>query len=110
MPFISTVSFTVPFVFINMMCTAPSSNLYSPVHEAPSGIYPQSKSLVSSPYAPTARSVTPSPSRSPMAATEWPKRSYADRSGPWGVLAFISLVSLTVPSAYINMMCTAPVS
>ena len=52
---ISTVESTEPSVFIKKMCTAPR-------------LAPPS----SSPLAPTAKSFTPSPSKSPMFATDMP--------------------------------------
>ena len=53
---ISTIEATEPSVFMNMMCTAPR---LVPV---------PSSSLI----APTAKSFTPSPSRSPKFSTEYP--------------------------------------
>ena len=58
LPLISTVLFTVPSEFRNRRWTAPRS--------APPA---------SSPAAPTARSGTPSPSRSPTEAADFPKWS-----------------------------------
>ena len=88
---ISTVSSTVPSVFINIMCTAP---------RAP----PES----SSPYAPTAKSFTPSLFKSPMFAIDLPKKSELDSVGPFVVEELISTVESTEPSVFINIMCTAP--
>ena len=51
----------------------------------------------SSPVAPTARSPTPSPSRSPIAASDAPKASLAARDGPLAVEALISAVLFTEP-------------
>ena len=67
-PLISTVRFTVPLPCISMRCTAPAF-----------------ESTASSPGAPAARSVTPSPSRSPKNATDCPKKSLSVRDGPFGV-------------------------
>ena len=63
---------------------------------------------VSSPPAPAAISGIPSLSRSPMLATDVPKPSPSDSVGPFSVLPFISAVLLMEPSAFMNMMCTAP--
>ena len=62
----------------------------------------------SSPYAPTAKSFTPSPSKSPMFATEYPKPSLFASVGPFVVEELISTVESTEPSVFMNMMCTAP--
>ena len=92
-PFISMVSLTVPSGFISMTWTVPRS------------VPP-----VSANGAPAAMSGVPSPSRSPIPATEEPKVSSSESDGPWGVLdvPFISMVSLTVPSGFISMMWTVP--
>ena len=55
-----------PSVFINKMYTAPLS------------FPPDASSL----FAPTAKSLTPSPSRSPMFATESPKRKLSFNENP----------------------------
>ena len=88
---ISTVRFTVPSAFRNRRWTAPRS--------APPA---------SSPVAPTARSGTPSPSRSPTEAADAPNESYADSEGPLAVLPLISTVRFTVSLAFMNMTWTAP--
>ena len=92
-PFISVVCFMVPSGFISITWTAPRPR-------------PASASR----GAPTAMSGTPSPSRSPMPATDSPNWSSLPREGPLGVLAvpFISTVFFTVPLAFINMMWIAP--
>ena len=89
--FISMVPFTEPSEFMNMMCTAPRS------------VPP-----ASSPQAPAAMSGTPSPSRSPIPATDMPKRSSFDRVGPFAVSSFIAMASFTEPSAFMNIICMAP--
>ena len=43
-----------------------------------------------------------------MDATDLPRLSLSARTGPFGVVPLISEVLLTVPSAFISMMCTAP--
>ena len=91
-PLISAVFLTVPSAPISIMCTEPLS-----VPPAPS-----------SPGAPAARSGTPSPSRSPTNATDRPKESRADRSGPFRVELPISAVLLITPSRFISITCTAP--
>ena len=63
---------------------------------------------VSSPVAPTAKSSTPLLSKSPMFATEIPKRSPSLKTGPLVVLELISSVDLTEPSVFMYKMCTAP--
>ena len=50
----------------------------------------------------------PSPSRSPIPAMDAPNWSRFDSAGPFVVVSFISAVSLTVPSAFMNIICTAP--
>ena len=60
---ISTVLSTEPSVFINIMCTAPRA--------LPPLALPFSS--ISSPCVPTAMSLTPSPFKSPMFATDIPK-------------------------------------
>ena len=60
--------------------------------------------------APAARSGTPSRSRSPRKATEWPNLSPMRRDGPLVVDPLISLMSLIVPSAFSSTKCTTPVS
>ena len=84
---ISTVESTEPSVFINMMCTAPR-------------FLPSSSSWA----APTAKSFTPSPSKSPMFAIEAPNLSLADSVGPFSVESLITTVDFTEPSVSINMM------
>ena len=91
---ISTVESTEPSVFMNMICTAPRS-------------VPPS----SSPYAPAAKSFTPSPSKSPMFATDMPNLSLSDNVGPFAVESLISTVDFTSPSAadaYGNETYNAP--
>ena len=58
--------------------------------------------------APTTKSLTPSPFRSPMCARPVPKASPADNVGPLSVELLISIVSSTEPSEFINKICTAP--
>ena len=70
---ISLIDFTVPSVFMNMMC------------------------IVLSPYAPTTKSLTPSPSKSPMFATAVPKLSPLN-SPRLAVSSLISTVESTEPS------------
>ena len=89
---ISAVLFTVPSEFMNRTCSAPLP-------------FPPA----SSPGAPAAMSGTPSRSRSPMPATEWPNWSTRPSDGPLGVEPFISAVLFTVPSGLRNMTWTAPV-
>ena len=72
-PFIFAVDLTEPSGFTNTTWTAPP---------------PPSRG------APTARSSAPSPSRSPMLATEDPNRSPSDRSGPFEVEPFIFAVEM----------------
>ena len=88
---ISAVLFTVPSEFKYSRWTAPAPG-------APA------LSLV----APAARSGTPSPSRSPTAASEEPNSSLADSCGPLALEALISAVLFTVPSEFRYMMWTAP--
>ena len=90
---ISAVLFTVPSELSSMTCTAP---LESPP--------------ASSPGAPAATSGTPSPSKSPMPATDEPKLSLSASEGPLGVPAPIHAMLATVPSLSMNMTRTAPVS
>ena len=52
----------------------------------------------------------PSPSRSPIPATEWPNSSPASSVGPSTVEEFISTVSFIVPSAFISITWIAPLS
>ena len=70
------VLFTVPLEFISMTYTT----------------------FLPSPFAlsraPTARSGTPSPSRSPMDATDVPKKSWSARTGPFGVRPLISMAAV----------------
>ena len=94
--FTSTVPSTAPFppVMIslrNMTCTAPRP---SPP--------------ASSPQAPATMSGIPSLSRSPMLATDMPKVSSSDSAGPPVVPPFIVTVPFTEPSAFMNIICTAP--
>ena len=79
---------------MNMMCTAPRLVPPSP----------------SSYAAPTAKSPTPSPSRSPIFAMEYPKRSPLFNVGPFVVKSLISTVESTEPepSSFMNMIFTAP--
>ena len=88
---ISAVLFTVPSEFKYSRWTAPAPG-------APA------LSLV----APAARSGTPSPSRSPTAASEEPKKSLPASCGPLALEALISAVLFTVPSEFRYMMWTAP--
>ena len=74
---ISTVLCTVPFAFINMMCMAP--RLVPPA---------------SSKFAPTAMSFMPSLFRSPMFATDAPKKSPSASTGPFVVVSLISTTEL----------------
>ena len=62
----------------------------------------------SSPQAPAATSGTPSPSRSPMPATDEPKLSLSASDGPFAVVEFISAVLFTVPSEFRNSTCSTP--
>ena len=78
---ISAVFFAVPSEFMNTTWTAP--------------LLPSSPT--SSPVAPTAMSSTPSPSTSPMPATEVPNKSPSSSEGPLGVVEFISAVFLGPP-------------
>ena len=89
-PFISVVCFTVPSGFISMTWTV--SLVLRP---------PKKK-----PGAPAAISGVPSPSRSPMPATEEPSLSPSASDGPLGVLAvpFIAMVCFTVPLGFISIM------
>ena len=91
-PFISAVLFTVPSELRNMTCRAPTD-----VPEA-----------ASSPGAPAARSGTPSPSRSPTAASDEPNASSFASEGPFGVDELISAALFTVPSRFISSRWTAP--
>ena len=59
-------------------------------------------------YAPTAMSLTPSPSRSPMLVTDLPKLSLSFSTGPLVVLSLISTVLFGVPLLFSSMMCIAP--
>ena len=88
---IFTLLFTVPFAFSRSTCTAPR---YVPP--------------VSSRTAPTARSVTPSPSKSPSDATELPNESESVSVGPPFVPLAIFTLLATVPFAFSNSTCTAP--
>ena len=90
---ISAVPFTVPSEFMNRTWTAP-------LLRCPS----------SSPGAPAAMSPTPSPSRSPMPATDEPKASSSASDGPFCVVELISAVPFTVPSEFMNRTWTAPLS
>ena len=89
---ISTVESTEPSVFINMICTAPR------LLPVPS----------SSCIAPTAKSLTPSPSRSPIFSAEYPNRSSFVNVGPFVVSELISTVDFTEPSLSMNNICTVP--
>ena len=53
---------------------------------------------LSSRGAPTAKSSTPSPSRSPMFAMDSPKRSWSINTGPFTVESLIATVDFTEPS------------
>ena len=77
-PFISAVLFTVPSELRNSRCTVPVS--------------------FRSPPAPTARSATPSRSKSPISATDEPNLSSRPSAGPLLVPAFTARDS-EVPSA-----------
>ena len=79
---------------MNMICTAPRWLPPSP----------------SSYAAPTAKSPFPSPSRSPMFAMEYPKRSPLFNVGPFAVKSLISTVESTEPEplSFMNIMFTAP--
>ena len=87
----SAACFAVPSGLRNRMWTAP--RLLPPA---------------SSPTAPAAMSATPSPSTSPIPATEAPKLSLSASEGPFAVDEFISAVLFTVPSELRNRMWTAP--
>ena len=87
--------FTVPSRFMNRTWTAPE-------------LLPASPEPASWFSAPAARSGTPSPSRSPMPATEEPNESRSETLGPPGVAELISAVLFTVPSELRNMTWTAP--
>ena len=91
--FISVVFFGPPYECSVITCTAPRR-------------FPPS----SSPFAPTAMSGTPSPSTSPMPATEVPNSSSSASDGPFAVVELISVVFLIVPSEFIKSTCTAPLS
>ena len=93
-PLISAVLFTVPSELRNIMWTAP---LFVDAPPAPSSI-----------SAPAATSGTPSPSRSPTPASEEPNPSPSESEGPFAVDELISAVLFTVPSAFMNSRCTAP--
>ena len=84
---ISEVLFTVPSAFISMTYTA---LLPSP--------------LALSPIVPTARSGTPSPSRSPMDATDMPKKSLSAKTGPFGVWSLISMAAVGYTSSLTRAM------
>ena len=86
--------FTVPSEFMYSMWTAPEL----------------ARSPSSSPNAPTARSATPSRSRSPSGARDEPKKSPLVSCGPLAVEEFISAVLLTVPSGLRYSMWTVPAS
>ena len=88
---ISAVRFTVPSELRYSRWTAPAE-------EAPA----------SSPFAPTAMSAFPSPSRSPTAARDRPKESPLASRGPLAVEALISTVRFTVPSELRYSRWTAP--
>ena len=88
---ISTVDFTEPFVFKNEICTAPF-------------LFPSSESRV----APTAKSFTPSPSKSPMFSTDQPYQYPFPKVGPFVVESLISTADFTAPSSSMNKTCTAP--
>jgi len=89
--FILYESFTLPFVFKNKIQTAPL-------------LVPPS-SLKSSP---TARSWIPSPSKSPMLATDCPKKSPLNSLPLPNLLTFILKESLTLPFVFRNSIQTAP--
>ena len=90
---IFTVSFTVPSGFISITWTEPLPR-------------PPLLSLI----APAAMSGVPSPSRSPMPATDSPKEPEFVRLGPLGVLEvpLISIVLFMVPSGRISITWTTP--
>ena len=94
-PFISAVLLTVPSEFMYIMCSAP--------------VFSDALLLVpSSLSAPAAISATPSPSRSPMPATEEPNMSPSESDGPFAVVELISAVLFTVPSEFMYRTWTAP--
>ena len=90
--FIVPSEFIAPSPFSSRMCTAPALET------------PAASSFI----APTARSRTPLPSRSPRGATDIPKLSLPSSRGPFFVLLLITAVCFTVPSAFISMICTEP--
>ena len=90
-PFISMVRLAVPSEFISIIWTAPR-----PMPPA------------SSSGAPAATSCIPSPSTSPMPATEVPNPSPAARTGSRFCVLPISTVPWAVPSALRRMLYTAP--
>ena len=63
---------------------------------------------MSSPVAPTARSITPSPSRSPSDVTELPNKSEFASVGPPLVPLAIFTLLFTVPLEFSSSTCTAP--
>ena len=69
---------------------------------------PRAPPELSSPYAPTAKSFTPSLFKSPMFSTANPNQSELVSVGPFAVESLISTVESTEPSVFINIMCTAP--
>ena len=83
--------FTEPLAFMNNTYTAP-----------------RSCPPVSSEEAPTARSVTPSPSKSPSDAIETPNRSSGLRFGPPFVALAIFAEFFTEPLVFMNSTNTAP--
>ena len=88
---ISAVLFTVPSRFISSTWTAPLS------------VPP-----ASSPGAPAKMSATPSRSKSPVPATEDPKLSPFESTGPFAVAELIAAVFFTVPSGFMNSTWIAP--
>ena len=99
---ILAVRFTVPSEFMNMTCRAPLSTSVETL------LSNTETTMPSSPGAPATMSGTPSRSRSPMPATEEPKLSPFESTGPLGVAELISAVRFTVPSGLRNMTCRAP--
>ena len=92
--FIFDALFAVPSELSSTMYRAPRSAPVAPAAGA--------ATAVSVPCAPTAMSGIPSPSRSPVAATDEPKKSMSDRAGPPPVPLAIFVISSMEPSACIR--------
>ena len=95
-----------PLSVVSSIFTVPSTNLLKSTGMTCTA--PLSLPPASSPVAPAAISGTPSPSRSPMYATENPNLSPSSSGGPFSELLWVSVVSITVPSVFMSMTCTAP--